>query len=366
MKTVIKLGVSLLALIISMSQVVACTGTKIVAKDGSNIFARTLEFGADTESDIIVIPRNYSLQASALEDTPALSWKSQYAVIGTNAKNFPVIVEGFNEKGLRVGTFYFPGFAGYQDVSKEQAKNSIGSVDVGAWLLTNFSTIDEVKKGIQSVMVSKAKFKPWDVSLPLHYIVSEPNGQSVVIEYVDGKVSFYDASLGVITNSPGYQWHMTNLRNYVNLSPQDVNEVQLNQLKLKDLGLGSGMHGIPGDFTPPSRFVRSAIFTQTLVPVDNAEKAVLQVFHLLNNFDIPKGAVREKIQGQIFNDFTQWTSASDLKNKRFYIHTYDNRAIKMVDLTKFNLDAKTIKVIPLKSMTKINDVTTSAIDYNAP
>jgi Linear amide C-N hydrolases, choloylglycine hydrolase family len=58
--------------------------------------------------------------------------------------------------------------------------------------------------------------------------------------------------LGVFTNSPPFDWHMTNLRNYVNFSVTNVPPVKLGSIKLEPFGQGSGMLGLPGDFTPPS------------------------------------------------------------------------------------------------------------------
>jgi choloylglycine hydrolase len=60
------------------------------------------------------------------------------------------------------------------------------------------------------------------------------------------------------------------------------------------------------------------------------------VFHILNNFDIVKGVVRDKHEGEVAEDYTQWTTASDLKNLRFYYRTYADQRIRFVDLR--NLD----------------------------
>ena len=120
------------------------------------------------------------------------------------------------------------------------------------------------------------------------------------------------------------------------------------------------MLGLPGDFTPPSRFVRSALFTTNVLPIDTAKGAVLQVFHLLNNFDIPKGSVTDQSQGKPMHDSTQWTSANDLKNKRFHFRTYADSTIRMVDLMTFDLDAKDIKIISMQGETLIKNVSRDA------
>ena len=50
-------------------------------------------------------------------------------------------------------------------------------------------------------------------------IATDPSGKAVVIEFQKGEVKLSNAPLGVITNAPGYDWHETNMRNYINLSP---------------------------------------------------------------------------------------------------------------------------------------------------
>lgn len=122
----------------------------------------------------------------------------------------------------------------------------------------------------------------------------------------------------------------TNLRNYVNLSVTSVPPLVLDGVKLTQLGQGAGMHGLPGDFTPPSRFVRAVVFTQAEVPSATGEDAVLAAFHILNQFDIPKASVRDKSTGG--RELTQWTSVSDTKNLRWYFRTFDDQTIRVIDL----------------------------------
>ncbi|MFM7325795.1 MAG: linear amide C-N hydrolase [Nodosilinea sp.] len=161
----------------------------------------------------------------------------------------------------------------------------------------------------------------------------------------------HDNPLGVMANSPTFDWHMTNLRNYVNFSFTNLPPVQVGPVKLLPFGLGTGMLGMPGDFTPPSRFVRAVAFSQSVLPSKTGEEAVLQAFHLLNNFDIPRGAAREAEKdehGNVVADYTLWTSANDLKAKRFYFRTYDNSQIRMVDLTKMNLNGRGIQTFSMQ------------------
>ena len=59
---------------------------------------------------------------------------------------------------------------------------------------------------------------------------------------------------------------------------------------------------------------------------------------------VQRGSLREgkDEHGNVVVDYTAWTSANDLKAKRFYFRTYENSRIRMVDLTKQKLDGKDI------------------------
>ena len=70
----------------------------------------------DLKSNIIVVPRGKEYVGTAPGDKPGLRWKTKYGIVGTNAFDLPVTVDGLNEKGLHVGLFYFPGFAKYQEI----------------------------------------------------------------------------------------------------------------------------------------------------------------------------------------------------------------------------------------------------------
>ena len=38
----------------------ACTGIQLIAEDGTVVYARTMEFGNDIQSDVMMIPRGYA------------------------------------------------------------------------------------------------------------------------------------------------------------------------------------------------------------------------------------------------------------------------------------------------------------------
>ena len=348
-----------------------CTGIRLMAADGSVVHARTLEFSVDTESAVIVVPRGYARQGT----TPVggsregYTWKTEYASVGANALGLPIIIDGLNEAGLAAGAFYFPGFAGYAPYTASKASKTIAPWELASWILDTCATVEDVKTQIGEIVVAEVVLEAWQFVPPIHWVIHEASGKSIVIEYVRGELNIHDNPLGVITNSPTFDWHMTNLRNYLNYSLFNSPPVALTNVppgvepvKLEPFGQGAGMAGIPGDFTGPSRFVRAVAFSQSVLPSETAtgQDAVLQAFHILNNFDIPKGAVREEEQGpgitprdehgNILAEYTEWTSANDIQAKRFYFRSYENSQIKMVDLAAMALDAADVVTIaPIKS-----------------
>jgi choloylglycine hydrolase len=334
----------------------ACTGITIRPKDGSIIFARTLEFALDIKSNIILVPRDKEFIGTAPGDKRGLRWKTKYGTVGANAFDLPVTVDGLNEKGLSVGLFYFPGFAKYQDVKAGDVGKALAPWELGSFLLGTCADAKEAVAASKSVRVGESVQKDMGFVPPVHYIVTDASGGSVVLEYIDGELKIHANPLGVMSNSPTFDWHMTNLSNYVTMSAKNVEKIDLAGKKIKGLGQGSGMLGLPGDFTPPSRFVRAVAFSQTALPVEKARDGVLQAFHILNQFDIPKGAARGIEHGNEVADYTQWTSAADLKNLRYYFRTFDNSHIRMVDMKAVHFDAKEINTILMKGEEQIEAV----------
>lgn len=315
----------------------ACTGIFLETENNTYTHARTLEFGRDLQSQILFVPRNYTFHALTPDNQKnGLRWQSLYATVGINAYNSPNFIDGVNEAGLAGGLFYFPGFAEYQDVQPEDYHQSLPMWQLLTWILTTFSTIEEVKEALPTILVSKAQLPGAGEVTPAHLIVHDILGKSIVVEYIKGNLHVHDNPLGVITNSPNFDWHMTNLRNYINLSPYNAQPQIVNGITLPQLGQGSGMLGLPGDFTPPSRFVRAVAFQQTAPKTRTELEAVYQAFHILHNFDIPQGAARSA-DGTF--DYTQWTSATDMHNKIFYWRPYANFQLQRIELMKLNLNA---------------------------
>lgn len=338
----------------------ACTGITIKPKDGSVIFARTLEFAADLKSNVIIVPRGKEYVGTAPGNQPGLRWKTKYGTVGANAFDMPVVIDGLNDQGLSVGLFYFPGFAKYQQVKAGDFNKSLAPWELGSFLIGTCADVKEAVAAAHSVLVGPVVQKDMGFVPPAHYIVTDAAGNSAVLEYVNGELKVHANPLGVMANAPTFDWHMTNLSNYVTLSRKNIERIDLAGKEIQGLGQGSGMLGLPGDFTPPSRFVRAVAYSKTAVPVASAKEGVLQAFHILNQFDIPKGAAQGIEHGEEVYDYTLWTSAADLKNLRYYFRTFDNSRIRLVDMKSVDLDAPEIKTISMQGEEQIEDVSAQA------
>lgn len=337
----------------------ACTNIVLKAKDGAIVRARTNEFAIPAQSNIVLIPQGTELSGTLPDGGKGVTFTARYNVVGANAYGQTIIVDGMNDQGLSFGMLLFPDFAEYAQSTPENAKNAMAPYEFGNWVLGNFATVEEVKQAVDGVVLVPTSTPVLDEVLPLHFAVTDKTGKSIVIEPVGGKLKVHDNPLGVLTNAPGFDWHMTNLRNYVNLSVTGVPPVEIDGVKLAQLGQGQGMHGLPGDFTPPSRFVRAAVFAHAEYPSDTAEETVLSGFHLMNQFDIPHGSVRDSSGGKTQAEYTQWTTVSDSENLRFYFKSYGNQNIHRVDLAKAFAAAKgEVRFVEMSTEQPIEDVST--------
>lgn len=343
----------------------ACTGIMLKNTDGTTVHGRTVEFGIPLEMDYAVVPRGYQF----VGQTPlgdGKTWTSKYGATGVIVFGNLGIMDGINEKGLSIGAFYFPTEAKYTPTTEANRAKSMSAVDFSNWILTSFANVDEVRKAIEAgeAVVAPTLLPGWPKQVqPFHWIVYDKSGKALVIEPIDGKLVMYDNPLGTFTNSPTFDWHMTNLRNYIALNPRDVPPIKIDGETFQSFGMGNGMLGLPGDFTPPSRFVRAAVFSQTAYKAPNSQKGVFSGFHLLNNFDIPHGVARTKEDGQEGADETLLTTMRDPQTLRLYFKTYDDQTVRVIDLNKFDLDAKVVKQISTKGEQTVLDVSNQAQSF---
>jgi len=343
-----------------VTQLHACTGITLTSKDSGIVVARTVEWAlSDAQHNkLLVVPRNKTFTALTPEGNNGMSWIGKYGFVTLTAYGQPYGPDGLNEEGLYVGVYYLPGFAEYAVYDRTNASKSMSVGDFMQWMLSSFKTVDEILATLNSVIVVSVENKEFGgADLPFHFKITDPTGNSKIIEIVNkGEMKVYEPYLGVVTNSPTYDWHIINQRNYLNLSTLPNSSQTYGTYELKPIGGGSGLIGLPGDFTPPSRFVRAAAFTASCRPLATSTEAVFESFRILDNFNIPLGAQVpfEKLPNDIVSA-TQVTTSSDLKNKVFYYHTMWNRQVRKIDLKAIDFSMVKEQIID-DDTSKQNDI----------
>lgn len=331
--------------IATISESEACTGITLKSRDGATIVARTIEWGGGyLNSRYVVVPRGYEQQSFTPDGVDGMRFASRYGYVGIAVQERHFVAEGINEKGLSAGLFYFPKYGKYDDYQTKDKSKSIADLQVVSWILGACATVDEVEEAVKKVRI--INFIPG--ASTVHWRFADASGRQVVLEVTDGTPTFYENKAGVLTNSPGFEWHLTNLNNYVNLLPGTSPAQELNGLKLESFGAGSGFLGIPGDMTPPSRFVRAAFYQASAPAQEKAQQCVMQCFQILNNFDIPIGI--ESHKGEKPADIpsaTQWTSATDTQNRILYFRTMYDCTIRRICLGDIDFANTTYRDRPL-------------------
>lgn len=335
----------------------ACTDFTIQAADGAWINGRSMEFAVETKTTITVHPPKEQCTSHTPEGKNGMQWTSKYGYLSLTIFGINTAVDGFNETGLSFGALWLPGTE-YQRVPLAEARAVLDYVDVGAWILGSFSTIDEVKMALEGVRVWGHPIPPLTTTAPLHFTIHDAQGNNLVIEFIKGEMKVYDNPNGVLTNFPTFDWQTTNLQNYINLTALNAGSIDLKGTILGQTGQGSGLLGIPGDWTPPSRFVRITTFIRFAKAAPTALDGVNLAEHLLNTVDIPLGGIQEDPIDSKRCDYTQWVVIKDLTNKILYFRSYKDLSLKSIDLKKLNLTpGAPVKALPIDQKRGYVDLT---------
>ena len=299
-----------------------------------------MEFGQDLQSNLRSSPRGRLFTTTTPNNKPGLSWKSQYGYLYVDGFNIDASFDGMNEKGLTFEYLYLPGETQYQSIPEGKEAQAIPYSIFGDWVLGNFATIEEVKQALQQVYVSTQIIPQLgNAVLPAHASIYDASGKGIVVEFYNNKINVYD-NIGVMTNSPKYDWQITNLRNYINLSATNPNTITQDGIAYTVTGQGSGAVGLPGDASPPSRFVKIAFMVANVYAGQNSSDLINLAEHIINNVDLPSGYVRSLNNGAVETDTTQWVVFKDITHKIMYFRTYNDMTLRSVDMGKIDFSEK--------------------------
>lgn len=327
-----------------------CTGLALETKDGLHLFGRNMDIEYSFNQSIIFIPRNFK----CVNKSNKKELTTKYAVLGmgTIFDDYHTFADGMNEKGLGCAGLNFPVYVSY---SKEdiEGKTNIPVYNFLLWVLANFSSVEEVKEALKNANIVDIPISENIPNTTLHWMISDITGKSIVVEQTKEKLNVFDNNIGVLTNSPTFDWHVANLNQYVGLRYNQVPEFKLGDQSLTALGQGTGLVGLPGDFTPASRFIRVAFLRDAMIKNDKDSIDLIEFFHILNNVAMVRGSTRTVEEK---SDLTQYTSCMCLEKGIYYYNTYENNQINAIDMNKENLDGNEIKTYKYNKTLSINYV----------
>ncbi|MGV2982042.1 linear amide C-N hydrolase, partial [Camelimonas sp. ID_303_24] len=351
--------------------------TSLVYKDaaGKAYFGRTLELTVALPYQLVLFPKGAQC-VSEVAGHPAVTFERRHDFVAiTMPGRLPTaaaplgpddlkVIEGLNDQGLTFSLLSYPSAGGAQSLDMTRA--ALAASDLGGWILGSFATVAEVRAGLerQPVLLEPLAMLGGAVS-PFHYVAHDPTGAALVIEFTKGVMRLFDNPVGVMTNGPEFDWHLTNLNNYTFLSNVDRSSATFGALTARQPDSGIATAGLPSSSTSVGRFVRATYYAQFTEQAASPDAAVRTLAHVMNNFDRPRGVSIDcpadgggglEVQGLKTGDgetyateFTSWTSMSDLDRKLFFVRDYNGLNFVSVDLkTLAGLDAP--RVIPLAKL----------------
>lgn len=311
--------------------------TAITYKTKDHYFGRTLDLEYTYEEQVTVTPRNYVFPFRMKDAV-----NSHYAIIGmaTVAENYPLYYEATNECGLSMAGLNFPGNAYY--FPPMDGKDNIAPFEFIPWILSQCKNLEEARELLQNISLCKIHFSEKLPLSPLHWMIADKDGAITVESMADG-LHIYDNPIGVLTNNPTFDYHMTHLCDYMNLTAQTP-ENRFGKASLTTYSRGMGAVGLPGDLSSASRFVRAAFVKLNSVSGESENESISQFFHILGAVEQQRGCVRLP-DGNY--EITAYTSCMNTDKGIYYYTTYENHAISAVDMHRCDLEGKELYRYPL-------------------
>ncbi|MGY3767127.1 choloylglycine hydrolase family protein [Vagococcus vulneris] len=310
-----------------------CTSLTLTTNKQEHFFARTMDFSFPLEAKVIYVPQETKFIPEDRE-----SYISKFAFIGAGRDTHSLIfADGMNEKGFSIASLYFSGNATYSTVA-DSNKVNINATDFVAWALSHIASVAELEEILPTINLIDMENPILKSKVPLHWLVSDSTGETYVLEMTETGTHFYKNNVGVMTNSPDFPWHLSNLNHYSNLQPKDFEMKQYGEMKTVSDGPGSGALGLPGDYTSASRFIRTAFLREHT----EKENGLVAVSHILNAVDIPKGV---KIKADNSIDYTQYKAIMNLEARDYYFMNYEEVSYSRFSLKELILNEEKVKIL---------------------
>lgn len=312
-----------------------CTAVSFKTKD--HYFGRNLDLEYALCESVTVTPRHYLLRFRHLPQSPA-----HYAMIGVASviDGYPLYYDATNEAGLSAAGLRFAGHAAYSPTAEEG--NNVAVFEFIPFLLGRCRSIAEVRALLSDVRLTDDAFSEAYPPAPLHWLISDRD-ESIVVEPMAGGLRVFSNPVGVLTNNPPFDYHLTNLNNYLSLSEDEPKNAFSPALDLKAYSRGMGALGLPGDLSSASRFVRAAFMRAHALCADGNVASVTQLLHILSSVRHLRGSVM--IGGK--PEITLYSSCCNTDTGAYYYTTYENSQITCVDMRREDLSSTQLISYPL-------------------
>ena len=291
-------------------------------------FGRNLDLEHSYRTTVTITPRNYPLHFRRVADM-----EHHYAMIGMALVegNYPLYFDATNEHGLSMAGLNFPDNAVYHPESYD--KYNVTPFELIPWILGQCQNIRQAQALLKITNILKLPFSAEYPLSPLHWFLSDKES-SLTLESVENGMHIYENPVGVLTNNPPFDYHMHNLRNYLNLTSSEPLNRFSDKLPLSPYSRGMGGIGLPGDLSSSSRFLRATFTKFNSVSRDSESASISQFFHILGSVAQPQGCAKV---GNLYEK-TIYSSCCNTTKGIYYYTTYENSQITGIKMHAADLD----------------------------
>lgn len=313
--------------------------TSIAMKTNDFYFGRTMDLDYEFHTSVVITPRNYPI---AFRRSSVLRRHNAIVGMASVVDDYPLYAEAANEKGLCMAALNFPDNFEYSQ-TEDSRKANISPFELIHWILGQCDSVEQARNLLDSTHLISIPFSKELPLTPQHWHIADKEG-SVTLENTESGLKLYSNPAGVLTNNPAFHFQLTNLCQYMNLVsgyPKNC----FNDLEgITPFGQGLGSFGLPGDYSPSSRFVKAAwLLLNSVCPHDDPG-SLAQFFHLLDSVSVIRGSVLSEKNAC---DTTTYACCINATRGIYYYKTYTNNQLTAVNLRHENLDAGTLRIFPL-------------------
>lgn len=313
--------------------------TSITVSSPLCLHGRNLDLEYTFGEQVVITPRGYEFHFRRRPSMPR-----HFALIGMAnvAENVPLYAEAANEKGLYMAGLNFPGNAWYPP-AEDAAPDAVAPYELIPLVLGSCENLAQARELLQTVQLLGIPIAKGYPLAPLHWHLADATG-ALVLEATKDGVHIYDDPAGVLTNNPPFPFQLAALNNFQHLSPKPAENRFASALPLASYGQGMGAIGLPGDFSPQSRYVKTCFLKANARWGTTPDNAVAQFFHILDGVAMVRGSVVTP-EGKC--DITTYSCCIDAEKGIYYFKTYENNRIRAVHLHAEDLEAHGLFTFPL-------------------